>query len=373
MNSSSAKALQLLEGAEEKLARERAVVGLDGFVDSIIRIVDKRSEDGSATHLGKIPQWAERIQAAAGKSTKFELTVQQLKLGGNGAIMAHALVSFGIRLTCVGNMGFPDLHAVFQPMRKVCDVITIADASYTDAIEFEDGKIMLSRQESARDVTWEALERVIGKEGLFKLFDDATFIALNNWAALPHMSAIWRRMQQEICPRLSSRAAGGRRRIFFDIADPEFRLAAELVEAMKLVSEFQKWFDVTLGLNQKESEEVCAALKIPVEGRDKENIIHRAVVLHSRLGTSSVVVHPTSYAVAASAEGSAIADGPYDAKPLISTGAGDHFNAGYCLGFMLGGALESRLKLGVATSGFYVRTAKSPSIEDLRGFLREIA
>ena len=64
-------------------------------------------------------------------------------------------------------------------------------------------------------------------------------------------------------------------------------------------------------------------------------------------------------------------DGPYVGKPLISTGAGDHFNAGYNLGRLLGGTLEQCLQLGVGTSGFYVRSAKSPSLAGMRDFLGE--
>jgi sugar/nucleoside kinase (ribokinase family) len=58
-------------------------------------------------------------------------------------------------------------------------------------------------------------------------------------------------------------------------------------------------------------------------------------------------------------------EGPFTPKPLITTGAGDHFNAGFCLGKLLG--LDDALCLltGVTTSGFYVRTAKSPTIGDL--------
>jgi len=55
-----------------------------------------------------------------------------------------------------------------------------------------------------------------------------------------------------------------------------------------------------------------------------------------------VVVHPRAYAVAASADGVVMVTGPFVGKPLISTGAGDHFNAGFCLGKLLGQTMKSR-------------------------------
>jgi sugar/nucleoside kinase (ribokinase family) len=74
--------------------------------------------------------------------------------------------------------------------------------------------------------------------------------------------------------------------------------------------------------------------------------------------------------VAISKSGAAIVEGPFTLKPLITTGAGDHFNAGFCLGKLLGLDNAMSLLAGVSTSGYYVRTAKSPSIGDLVGLLR---
>lgn len=366
------KAMELLRGAEAYLSSQRGLVGLDGFVDQIIRVVDKRQHNGQATYICTMSEWSTRIQAAAGKSTKFELSVQQIKLGGNGPIMGNALVNFGLPITCVGNLGFPELHPLFQPMRKVCQMLTVAEACYTDAIEFDDGKVMLSRQESAAGVTWEILEQRIGKDQLFYLFDKAHFVALDNWTALTHMSEIWRKLQEQVCPRLSKIPGEGRRKLFFDLADPEFRLPEDIREAMELIPRFQPWFETTLGLNQKEAEEITAVLNISVQGKERDFVRRSAETIRSKLGIDGVVVHATAYAAAASPQGSAFVDGPFVEKPLISTGAGDHFNAGYSLGKILGGDLEQRLQLGVATSGFYVRTMKSPTLEDLRKFLKEI-
>jgi sugar/nucleoside kinase (ribokinase family) len=63
-------------------------------------------------------------------------------------------------------------------------------------------------------------------------------------------------------------------------------------------------------------------------------------------------------------------DGPFIAQPLITTGAGDHFNAGFCLGKSLGLDDEMSLLAGVTASGFYVRNAQSPRLIDLADMLR---
>ena len=85
-----------------------------------------------------------------------------------------------------------------------------------------------------------------------------------------------------------------------------------------------------------------------------------------------MVVHPTHFAAAADANGSACVEGPFTAKPKITTGAGDHFNAGFSVGCVLGLGLEQSLQIGVATSGFYVRNAKSPKVNDLVKFLKTL-
>ena len=62
--------------------------------------------------------------------------------------------------------------------------------------------------------------------------------------------------------------------------------------------------------------------------------------------------------------------GPYTPKPKITTGAGDHFNSGFCLGKLLGLADDLALLTGVTTSGYYVIKAQSPAVPDLARAMR---
>ena len=95
--------------------------------------------------------------------------------------------------------------------------------------------------------------------------------------------------------------------------------------------------------------------------------------LRERLGIDAVVIHWSRHAVGDDLNSAACVEAPYTDNPQISTGAGDHFNAGFCLGLLLGGDLEANIQLGVATSGYYVREAQSPTRATLMEFVEALS
>ena len=56
-------------------------------------------------------------------------------------------------------------------------------------------------------------------------------------------------------------------------------------------------------------------------------------------------------------------------NPLISTGGGDNFNAGFCLALMAGCYPEECMMMAMATSGAYVEQGKSPDLNDIENYL----
>ena len=93
--------------------------------------------------------------------------------------------------------------------------------------------------------------------------------------------------------------------------------------------------------------------------------------IREKLEISCVVIHPVDSAACATKEGTWWVAGPYDENPKITTGAGDHFNAGFSLARLGGLSPTACLTFATATSGFYVRTAQSPSIGQIENFLRQ--
>ncbi len=361
------RAADALEHEAARLTDYRAVIGLDGFVDQIISVVDQRRSRGEYTRVPTLAAYAERIARAAGQSANVEVVVDRTKLGGNGPIMANALAISGLAVDYIGNLGYPTLHPAFAEFATRATVHSIAEPGYTDALEFEDGKLMVGKHQNLAEVNWTNLVERLGRETLTALVAQADLVGLQNWTMLTEMTDIWKHVLAEICPALPPTRP---RRFFFDLADPEKRSAEDIRQAVTTLAAFQQYAETFLGLNEKESRQVAAVLGYNGPAEGEPGVSARAAFIRDRLQVAAVIVHPRAYAVAASAGGVAEVAGPFVEKPLISTGAGDHFNAGFCLGKLIGAENDVALQLGVATSGYYVRTAKSPTANELVAFLR---
>jgi sugar/nucleoside kinase (ribokinase family) len=129
---------------------------------------------------------------------------------------------------------------------------------------------------------------------------------------------------------------------------------------------------VILGLNLKEAGEILEVLGLPAAKDSEADIESSARTIRAKLNINCCVIHPRSGAAAATADASAAFKGPFVKHPKISTGAGDHFNAGFATGQVLGFSLEESLCTGVGTSGYYVRSGISPTAVQLAEFIEKL-
>lgn len=358
-----------LAAAAASLKDRHALIGLDGFVDEIIAVVDKRHADGGYDAVRTIDRLGQKIAGATGQSSNYELVVKQMKLGGNGPLMASALASAGVGVTYVGALGYPNIHPVFEEFaRKMAAVVSIAEPAHTDALEFEDGKLMLGKLTPLGEVTWDTILARLGRDRLKELMAQSQLIGMVNWTMLPHMSRIWAQMLDDVIPNAERHT----RKLFVDLADPEKRTHDDILDALKLLTRFQDQVDVILGLNLKESVEIADVLGLPGRRDPEEAIEDNAAAIRAELNLACVVIHPRRGAAAATKAEVASFAGPFVQQPKISTGAGDHFNAGFCLGRVLGFSLSESLCAGVGLSGFYVRTGVSPTADQLADFIADL-
>jgi len=362
------QARQGLLDSRAKLSGAKATIGFDGFLDEIIHAVDLRTDKDHYEPIPTIESLGRRILSAAGKSANIELVPLQQKLGGNGPLMASALGSLGPKIVCVGLMGKP-LHSVFEKLASDLpniEMISAGDPGYTQALEFTDGKLMLGKPGTMRDMNWPNLVAALGGRRDEVLFQ-GDLLACTNWTQLTEMTPLLMELER-VLPVSHDLT------IFFDLADPEKRPKQDLLEVLQLMGKLQRKARVILGVNLREAEQVSAVLGIKEIPQDSvEGGMDASRRIAETMGIHGVVIHMVAYASAHVDGVTAGVPGPFCAKPVLTTGAGDHFNGGFTGGYLAGLPLAQCLWTGVCTSGTYVRIGRSPTFEEITGFMADWA
>lgn len=343
-------------------------IGLDGFVDEVVHVVDKRQDSNSFSRIETIRQYGERIIEGSGLSMNIEIVTLAKKIGGNGPIFANGLKGFGAEITYIGCVGDGVVDSVFEEFADGCELIGIAEPGRTDAMEFLDGKIIRSKLDSLNKLTWEKMLSVISVEKLKNYFVQSDMLSFNNWTMLPHMSDIWKHMQQEIIPDIVFEK--NKKTIFFDLADPRKRHSEDIIEALHIIKNFKmQGFQTILGLNQKEAYQIAELLSgIETEKKELQDIVF---CIAEYMQIDCVVVHPVDRAVCYQGNTYYEVMGPYCSKPVLTTGAGDVFNSGFVWGQMQHLSPELCLLMGVMFSGFYVRNGRSADLAELAQFIEQ--
>ncbi len=349
---------------------EKAVLGFDGFMDRLLRPV--KTQLGSGVNYFKtIADFADRIAQAAGKSGQIELVTQEIKLGGNAPIFSNSLGTLGVRNTCIGTMGYPDINPVFNVLPKTCEMITLANTGLTNAYEFDDGKLIFSNLSTFKTFDWEYIKNKLPLEKLSNIIEQSKLVGLVDWSNLIHCSKIWEGILEEIMPKLNDK----HKYFFFDLADPSKKSIEEIKEILAVIGKYAQYGKVTLGANENETLKIYLALNnIPCTEKNlgiyqEKNLIEVGEFIFSKLSVDHLLIHPINRCICINKKESIELFGRVIKNPVISTGGGDNFNAGFSLGLINELSVRESMILAMATSGAYVWKGKSPDIKQLINYM----
>lgn len=344
-----------------------AVVGFDGFVDEMITVVGERQNLDAFVPVHGIGDFGAIISKSAGHSSLREIVVNAMHPGGCAVNMGDGLASLGIPVDCFATLGEPIHPAFHEIVSKYRSCHSWGkEPGRTLAFEFSDGKLMFSAVQPLADFTPECVAEKLANGAYSQACASAKVIALTDWTLYPYMTSVWRLLQKEVYSKLTHRPA-----FFIDLVDPSTRSTADMRAMLDALSEFEASGPLTLGLNGNEANILARILSIQQAGDDAEDSRILAEALRLHLGISEVVIHCKRFAATSDTKASAITYPSYCSNPKKSTGAGDRFNAGFCLGLLLGLDATSRLTLGCACSGYFIRNARSPSFGELTDFVAQ--
>ncbi|MBK1875489.1 carbohydrate kinase [Pelagicoccus mobilis] len=346
--------------------QETSVVsGFDGFVDQLISVVEERQNLNSFTPVNSMTRFSELIGQAAGRSSLREIVVNSTAAGGCAVNLGDGLNKLGVKLDYFGTIGSPP-HPAFDTFRSECRSATAwgSEPGMTMALEFQDGKYMLSSVTQLADFNPQLLDTVLQNGSFLEACTKAEAIALTNWSLYPHMTECWEILQNRVFDQLEHRPW-----IFIDLVDPRSRSAKDIDCMLETLTKFQHSGRCILGGNLNEANVLCERLSLPRIEKEGPELTEHLVPLREKLGISEIAIHCIAGAATAAEDGTAWIEGPYTPTPKKSTGAGDRYNAGYLLGRTLGLDLNQSCLLGSASSGFFVRNARSGSVEEISNLL----
>lgn len=334
-------------------------IGFDAVLDHLVKVVKQKNRKGEDILFSSIQEFGSYLGEKAGMSGCLELKTIQKRVGGNMAILALAMASYGVDTTCVGTLGKPE-EMVYQELARKCKVYSIAPYGVCTALEFRDGKIMLAENESMQ-IGWNSIKEVLGEDILEGLIAQSDLLCLVNWSELINANEIWQNLLQFSIKHQISK----HKKVFFDLSDFSHRNKSDILQCIKLIREYSDYFTTVLGLNENETRNLAKVLKLEF---DQIKEVGKKMI--EVLGIDTLVIHTNTDAFAFNKRGT-LAEGRafVTDTPVALTGAGDNFNAGFCIGQLMDLGLDACVLLGNASSGYYARYGKNTCITGLKAFI----
>ncbi len=354
----------------------KAFAGFDGFVDRIQKVVKKKRR-AKNEYFSSITEFADYLETLAGKSGQVELITEKTKMGGNAPILSNALARLNVKVTCLGTMGFPEVHPVFEAMHSACQKISVAAPGSSNALEFSDGKIIFSLLEELATYDFDRIAKNGDLNKIRKAVQEARLFALVDWVNLPHATSIWQQFLDKIIKPCTAKD----NYFLFDLCDPSKKSTREIKKAIDLISKFACYGNVTLGLNENETNKIWLALTGNSEN-EIPSLEAAGHFIYKSMNIDTLLIHPvdrtlvfTNNKTTKIRPGSSRESQPQPivlemqghviTNPKVLTGGGDNLNAGYCFGLLAGYDIHHCMLLGMAASGAYVQNGLSPTVDEL--------
>ena len=347
------------------LKTKKATAGFDGFIDTLVKIIKSKQPKQPPSLFNRIREFGDYIVEKSASSFSLEAEEVSIKLGGNMPIMANAMATLGVSVNCVGALGYPQPHPVFKNLSSNCKLYSFTEPGTCTAFEFDDGKIMLGQMDKLNAFGWDKVKHIIGIETLIDLYRESDLFCMVNWSEIDASGEIWKGVLKDVLP---SYARNNVKQIaFFDLSDCSKRSRESIQDVLDLLNEFARYTKVILSLNKNEAGIVYEVFNKKTADRD---LAYVGQEIFKKMQIDTLVLHSSKEAIAVNREGAVASNSFFIAKPVISTGAGDHFNAGFAVAQLLALSMESSLIFANAVSGLYVKTGITPQVSDISDFLK---
>ncbi len=338
----------------------KILLGCDGFVDETYELVKERTSATTYTPYNHLKGFGELILERADGGVGLELMPKRRCEGGFAINTGRIAGCLGLNPVLPGLYGQTTIDPAYEDFQDICQLISLGDPGLTIALEFADGKILMSDIQAVSTLTWPRIAEHIGATKLAEIFKDVDIIGLGYWSLTTHFDEILEGFMGE-CRK--NRAP---RRMFFDFADIKKKSKPSFLASLDLIRSHNQTIPATFSLNEHEVMELFTRVGVSCADVSPASIVGALALAREKVGLDELVVHTPDFAAASSAsEGEAVALQEKQSKVIRLAGAGDSFNGGYLCASLGDLPLKQRLVMANATTAFFVTHATGPNKDQL--------
>ncbi|WP_276250693.1 hypothetical protein [Haloarcula rara] len=341
----------------------RVVFGFDGYLDRVREVVADRTDPTSYERLPRLSDFRDRLDRSveAGSSLSYEWLEDGRRTGGHTCHLSRAFGTWAFSPTLVGMYGDP-VHETFEREFGEYDLHSIGEPGVTDAVEFDDGKLMLTEIGDTMTLDWAGLDDRFGHDRLVERLGGAALLGVGYWSETPRLPSV----------------LSGLRERWADIEDPPETVLVDPGDVRKLdadrlrsgreaIGELGDVTDVVVSANRAETDVLADAY----DGEADRDFAAAAATVFDAVEPTWFVGHGVDRSVVVTADDTHSVAVPAVEEPELTTSSGDHFNAGLALAAITGLDPAAAVVVGNAVAGHFVRTADQPSLDEVRAFVEE--
>jgi hypothetical protein len=338
----------------------KILLGCDGFVDETYEIVEVRKSPSDFIAMEKLRQFGELIVARADGGVGVELVPKRRCEGGFAINTGRVAAFLGLKPLLPGLYGSQAIDPAYEEFVEICELASLGDPALTIALEFGDGKILMSNLAAVSSLNWKSFQTHFSEQQLQEMFAGVDILGLGYWSLTANFDEIFRGFMQQyenVTPP---------RRMFFDFADIKKKSSESFIQSLEMIASFNARIPMTFSLNEHEVMELFSRVDVPLPDLNPVAIAPALAIARAKIGFDELVVHTPEFAVVSSAsQGEAYAMQDRQPNVIRLAGAGDSFNGGYLCASLGNLTPKERLVVANAVTAFFVTHATAPTKEEL--------
>jgi len=328
----------------------KIVMGIDGIVDEVWQMIDRRTTADEYELIQNMKELGDMIIRRGEGGFAKEIILKRRSYGGFTGNTGMAVAALTLNPTLIGMYGIPEQDTAFDDLKPICDLISVGDPAKCYILEFNDGKIMMPLLTNLLNFTWDRLAKEPRFKKISDLMNNGDIVCLGYWSNMMDFDNIITHLVNDFC-------CDKHKRFIFDFANLTKRSTEDLKRTLSLLGKLNKKSLMSLSLNEHEG-----SLLFEYFGIDGsiniETVSEKLLRLHKSIGIDEVIIHTPEFAAGTSvSEGVAAVKQNKCLNPVKTAGAGDTFNGGYaasCLDRPYKLNFSGRLAMANAATAFYV-------------------